>query len=181
MQKLLTFIFLAVTVLGTSCSKDSLTGKIEVKGIKNPDAIAPVISFITTAPAAMDGWQDFELEYSVDDKESGLRDVKLYYSPDVATKAFKLVGNIPFGENQSVQFCVPNRNNPKGTFKIIAIDNAGNQASEMLGDKVGEDFTVNVDNDPIVPAITSSLGVLISFILFILLLSAASMINVKFL
>jgi hypothetical protein len=157
------YILLAVMFLGTSCSKDSLSGKIEVKGLVNPDSVEPIVTFVTAAPASMNGWQDFELEYTAidDPKEfSGIKKVVLFYTPDIDNKAFKLLGEIPSGENQKIQFCVPNKSHPKPVFKIVAFDNNANESEQMLGHEVGQNFSINIETDPTVPTASSSLGVL---------------------
>lgn len=163
MKSIFTYILFSVLILGTSCSKDSLSGKIEVKGLVNPDSVKPIVSFVTTAPTSMNGWQDFELEYTaIDDplEFSGINKVLLFYTPDLDTKSFKLIGEIPSGENQKAQFCVPNSNHPKPVFKIVAFDNNANQSEQMLGHEVGQNFSINIETDPTVPTVSSSLGVL---------------------
>ncbi|WP_127716899.1 LamG-like jellyroll fold domain-containing protein [Halobacteriovorax sp. HLS] len=163
MTSKLLLILLAIALFGTSCSKESLSGKIEVKGLVNPDEKSPLVSFVTTAPTTMNGWQDFELEYTVvDDPEdfSGISKTQLYYTPDYDTVGFSLVGDIPNGVNQKVQFCVPNLNHPKPAFKIIAFDNNNNNAEQTLGHELGQNFSINIETDPTVPTMSSSLGVL---------------------
>ena len=163
MTKFFIYILLSVMFLGTSCSKDSLSGKIEVKGLINPDSVEPLVSFVTTAPTSMNGWQDFELEYTVIDDPSefsGIKKVQLFYSPDLDNKAFKLLGEIPSGVNQKIQFCTPNKSHPKPVFKIVAFDNNLNEASRMLGNEVGQNFSINIETDPTPPTSSSSLGLL---------------------
>ena len=133
-------------------------GKIEVKNIVNPDAIKPTISFITTAPATMNGAQDFPLEFKVVDDPggSGISKAVLMYSPDGDNLPYREVGSFTGGQ-RTINFCAPNKNHPKPAFKIVATDNNGNSAEETLGLIPAENFSIAL-TEPVLPVLTSSNG-----------------------
>lgn len=133
-------------------------GQIEVKNIVNPDDQKPTVIFHTTAPATMNGAQDFALDVEVKDNAggSGISTAKLYYSPDGDNDPFVQVGSFAEGR-RIINFCTPNKNHPKPTFKIIATDNNQNSAEDTLGLIPAENFTIAL-TEPVLPNLTSSEG-----------------------
>lgn len=137
-------LLLLITLLYVGCSDtDSLTGKISVTNIVNPDEIAPTINF-TTTPSAIAGNTDFTVNYSVVDNigGSGIKSSSLYFSPDGIN--FTLVKNLTPGST-STKLCIPNLDLPQPTFKIIAKDKNENVAEQIHGDALSGLFTINVE------------------------------------
>lgn len=152
---LATFIFTLYSCSDTS----SLTGKISVSKIVNPDEIPPTVTFITT-PSAITGNNDFTLDYQLNDNTgiSGIKNATLSYSADGIT--FKTIKSIS-PSSTSLKLCIPNKNLPQLTFKITATDKNGNTTEELLGNELGNYFTVNLDSEPNLPgSVTSSQGLL---------------------
>ncbi|EQC45264.1 concanavalin A-like lectin/glucanases family protein [Bacteriovorax sp. Seq25_V] len=151
-------VYILIVLFISSCSDtSSLTGKIEISNIVNPDSTAPSISFIST-PTSITGNNDYNLTYSITDNTggSGVKTSTLSYSPDGIS--FKTLRNIGSG-TQTIKFCVPNKNHPLPTFKIDAVDGNNNTASATLGD-TGANFNITIDPEPILPNISSSNGTL---------------------
>lgn len=150
-------LLLLITLLYVGCSDtDSLTGKISVTNIVNPDEIPPTITFNTT-PAAITGNADFTVAYSVVDNlgGSGIRSNALYFSADGVSYSY--IKNLPVS-GTSVKVCVPNLNLPSPSFKIVATDNNNNSSEKVLGDALSGLFSINVDTEPVLPTISSSNG-----------------------
>ncbi len=157
-QKILLSLFIILVI--SSCSDTaSLTGKIEISNIVNPDTVAPSISFIST-PTALTGNNEYSLTYTISDNPggTGIRNSSLSYSPDGITyKSLKSIGS----GTQTVKFCVPNKTHPLPTFKIDTVDNNNNTASASLGD-TGPNYNITLDTEPVLPSLTSSNGTVTS-------------------
>lgn len=149
----------ATLVLLLSCNADSFLGQITVDKIVNPDDVPPLISF-DTIPAALDGDSEVTITYTVEDdpEGGGISTATLYYTPDADNDAYVSLGTIPKGSG-SVTFCVPNKSQPKPAFKIVAMDNNGNQAEEVIGTDAPPLFTVtprdSTDLNTLLPTATA--------------------------
>lgn len=140
-------------ILLAACDK---LAHIEVSNIVNPDKVKPTISYVTTAPAVLNGAQDFPLEFEVNDNPggSGVKSVSLQYAPDGLV--FKEIGTFD-GGHRTINFCPPNKTHSKPTFKIIAEDKNKNSAELSLGDVTGQNFTLT-PTEPALPTVTSDAG-----------------------
>ncbi|WP_412473794.1 LamG-like jellyroll fold domain-containing protein [Halobacteriovorax sp. YZS-1-1] len=145
-----------IIFLFTGCS-DPLKGRIDINSITEYDKVPPEIDFVTTA-GPMNGNNDFTLSYTLTDDNSGVASAKILYTPDFNTTNYSEVTTVTGSSNQ-IKFCVPNKNHPAPAFKIIARDEAGNVFEKELGTS-GPNFSINLDTDPTIPNLTSSLGTL---------------------
>lgn len=142
-----------ISVLMFACKPQ---GNIVVNNIVEPDNIKPEIFFHTTAPAVMNGSQDFDLDFEVTDNKE-IDEVILSYSPDGTSLPYTQLAT--FGEGRrTIKFCPPNQNHVKPTFKIFAKDKKNNEHEETLGLYAGKNFTIAI-TEPALPTITSSVGV----------------------
>ena len=155
MQNLWISLFVLVSIVACRVDESGMSS-IRVNNIVNPDNDAPLIEFRST-PTAINGNQDYTLEYSVKDAPGGkgVREAKLYYSPTGDEADFKEVATLNPNQTQ-INFCVPNKNHSKPTFKIEAVDKRGNVGSATLGD-VGASYSIT-KTEPILPVISSSEG-----------------------
>ncbi|MGI4994012.1 LamG-like jellyroll fold domain-containing protein [Halobacteriovorax sp. GFR7] len=147
---------LLTVILLAGCS-DPLKGRIDINSITEYDEIPPEITFVTT-PGTMNGNNNFTLNYTITDDNSGVANAKILYTPDFNNTDYVELTTVA-GSSEEINFCVPNKNHPAPAFKIIARDEAGNTFEKELGVD-GSNFSINLDTDPSIPTITSSLGVL---------------------
>lgn len=155
MKNLWISLFVLVSIVACRVEESGMSS-IRVNSIVNPDNDAPLIEFRST-PGSINGNQDYTLEYAVVDAPGGkgVREAKLYYSPTGDEVDFKEVATLDPNQTQ-INFCVPNKNHAKPTFKIKAIDKRGNIGSATLGD-VGASYSIT-KTAPVLPVISSSEG-----------------------
>ncbi|MCM2351136.1 MAG: LamG domain-containing protein [Bacteriovoracaceae bacterium] len=116
------------------------------------DGTTPAGNFMTPA-GVMDSHRDFTVSFNLSDAISGLGESKIFYSPDptpIIGYPYVELGTLVGGTPETVNFCVPNKTHPNGTFKIEAVDLAGNAITFTQSG-----FTINKTADPLLPNVVS--------------------------